>query len=103
MKRLYTRLESVAAQARPDTIVRQGKTLRLEPLPPTVYDYRNQAWVRDGKYIGCSHPPSMDCGCFSRDHAGETLSGAQVYRLRVAEAENKSFLEANGQHLQRLV
>ena len=86
-----------------DTIVRQGKTLRLEPLPPTVYDYRNQAWVQDGKYIGCSHPASMDCGCFSRDHAGETLSGAQVYRLRVAEAENKSFLEANGQHLQRLV
>ena len=86
-----------------DTIVRQGKTLRLEPLPPTVYDYRNQAWVQDGKYIGCSHPASMDCGCFSRDHAGETLSAATAHRLQVAEAENNSFLEANGQHLQRLV
>lgn len=35
------------------------------------FDYTNQAWVRDGKYIACGHPAEMDCGCYGRDHAGE--------------------------------
>lgn len=35
------------------------------------YDYDNQAWVVDGKYIRCGHPDSMSCGCYGRLHAGE--------------------------------
>lgn len=35
------------------------------------YDYTNQAWVLDGKYVRCGHPESMDCGCYSREHDGE--------------------------------
>lgn len=35
------------------------------------YDYDNQAWVIDGKYVRCGHPESMKCGCYSRKHAGE--------------------------------
>ena len=88
------------------TIVCQGKPLRLEPLPRLVFDYRHQAWVEDGKYMGCNHPASIDCGCFARDHAGEILSAAQVHRLQIAEAENKAYIaemEAHGTHLQRLV
>jgi len=34
------------------------------------YDYKNQAWVLGGKYIACGHP-RIDCGCWSRMHAGE--------------------------------
>ena len=33
------------------------------------YDYKNQAWVRHGKYQNCGHPPDMDCGCYGREHA----------------------------------
>lgn len=35
------------------------------------YDYTNQAWVVDGKYVRCGHLESMDCGCYGRVHAGE--------------------------------
>lgn len=35
------------------------------------YDYDRQAWVKAGKYLDCSHPASMDCRCYGRQHAGE--------------------------------
>jgi len=40
------------------------------------YDYVNQAWVLDGKYIACGHPAEMKCNCYGRIHKGkETLEG----------------------------
>lgn len=38
------------------------------------YDYRNQAWVVDGRYVACSHPASMKCDCYGTMHAGELLA-----------------------------
>src|SRR6266851_8669088 len=35
------------------------------------YDYENQAWVVDGKYVRCGHPETMKCGCYGRKHEGE--------------------------------
>lgn len=35
------------------------------------YDYNNQAWVRDGKYVACGHPDDMECTCYGRVHEGE--------------------------------
>jgi hypothetical protein len=35
------------------------------------YDYQNQAWVQDGKYIRCGHPDSMNCKCYGKMHEGE--------------------------------
>lgn len=35
------------------------------------YDYENQAWVMDGKYIRCGHQEVVDCGCYGRIHVGE--------------------------------
>ena len=35
------------------------------------YDYKNQAWVKDGVYVRCGHPEEMDCGCYGRLHEGE--------------------------------
>ncbi len=35
------------------------------------YDYENQAWVKDGKYVRCGHPEEMNCGCYGREHEGE--------------------------------
>ena len=38
------------------------------------YDYENQAWVKEGKYIRCGHPDSMNCNCYGRLNEGkETL------------------------------
>jgi len=34
------------------------------------YDYENQAWVIDGKYVNCGHPEGT-CRCFGRLHKGE--------------------------------
>ena len=35
------------------------------------FDYQNQAWVKDGKYIKCGHPESMNCNCYGNIHEGE--------------------------------
>lgn len=37
----------------------------------TQYDYKNQAWVVDGKYADCAHPQAMNCGCFGRVNKGK--------------------------------
>ena len=34
------------------------------------YDYENQAWLKDGKYIKCGH--TNDCECYGKKHEGET-------------------------------
>jgi hypothetical protein len=38
------------------------------------FDYENQAWVENGKYLRCGHPDPMDCGCFGRLHEGESVT-----------------------------
>lgn len=37
----------------------------------TKYDYTNQAWVVDGKYVRCGHLP-VNCPCYGTVHEGET-------------------------------
>lgn len=39
------------------------------------YDYENQAWVENGKYIRCGHPANMDCKCYGKTHDGENTPG----------------------------
>lgn len=43
----------------------------LPDAPTCSFDYENQAWVVDGRYVSCGHPETMKCGCFGRIHAGE--------------------------------
>lgn len=38
---------------------------------PEEYDYKNQAWVRNGRYVRCGHADEMNCGCYGREHEGE--------------------------------
>lgn len=40
------------------------------------YDYKNQAWVRDGKYIRCGHPGV--CSCYGKAHEGEKCEVSEV-------------------------
>ena len=35
------------------------------------YDYENQAWVINGRYVRCGHLEKMDCQCFGKIHEGE--------------------------------
>lgn len=39
----------------------------------TQYDYVNQCWIVDGLIKDCSHPASMPCGCYGREHKGEAI------------------------------
>lgn len=41
------------------------------------YDYVNQCWVINGIIDKCYHPKTMDCGCYSRKHAGEKTTCKQ--------------------------
>jgi hypothetical protein len=38
------------------------------------FDYQNQSWVIDGRYVDCGHRESMKCGCYGRIHKGEEVS-----------------------------
>jgi len=49
-----------------------GSRLAPTPTEPT-FDYERQAWIKDGKYVRCGHPESMDCGCYGRLHEGEAV------------------------------
>jgi len=36
------------------------------------FDYTNQAWIMDGRYIRCGH--ITDCNCFGKSHHGEPIN-----------------------------
>lgn len=42
-----------------------------------IYDYKNQAWTENGKYVRCGHPVSMNCQCYGRLHQGESINHQQ--------------------------
>jgi hypothetical protein len=35
------------------------------------YDYTNQAWLVDGRYVACNHPEAMQCLCYGKLNAGK--------------------------------
>ena len=35
------------------------------------YDYKNQAWIADGRYVRCGHPEHLNCNCYGKTHEGE--------------------------------
>ena len=39
------------------------------------YDYVNQAWVFNGKYVKCGHPETMNCQCYGKLHEGQSVKG----------------------------
>lgn len=49
------------------------------------FDYINQSWVKEGRYITCGHPETMTCDCYGRIHHGETT---QPGRLDGSEPED---------------
>jgi len=35
------------------------------------FDYKNQAWVKNGLYVRCGHPENVNCNCYGKRHEGE--------------------------------
>jgi hypothetical protein len=63
--------------------------LRTHALTGTWFDYGNQAWIVDGRYQDCNHPPTKwccwaataawkPCGCYGRAHVGELVTPETV-------------------------
>jgi hypothetical protein len=51
----------------------RGHNLRQHATDDTlVYDYANQAWVENGKYVRCGH--TEPCSCYGRIHEGEPVT-----------------------------
>ena len=41
----------------------------------TAFDYENQAWIVDGRYVRCGHKD--ECGCYGKLHEGQTPAEAE--------------------------
>ena len=69
-------------------VVRNGRLI-------SGYDYINQSWVVDGKYVKCGH---TECNCYGRLHAGENtpVEGAynSKYKTVARTPKKKSILDA---------
>lgn len=63
----------------------QVPIVNIPPVSGSHYDYENQAWTLDGKYIACEHPKSMHCDCYGTRHAGEI---APIENLPTATESN---------------
>ena len=48
------------------------EAVKKEILSRHCFDYDKQVWIKDGVYVRCGHPDSMNCHCYGKDHAGET-------------------------------
>lgn len=46
---------------------------RIEEIEDIYFDYKNQVWVVNGKYVDCGHPSEMNCECFGRLYADESV------------------------------
>jgi hypothetical protein len=44
------------------------------------YDYKNRAWVINGKYVKCGHPNTMDCNCYGKIHEGKDTESYEIIR-----------------------
>jgi hypothetical protein len=60
------------------------------------YDYENQAWIQDGRYIRCGHPAAMNCGCYGKLHEGEKAQPAAASEGNAPRYEIKRMLEPQG-------
>lgn len=40
----------------------------------TTFDYENQAWIVDGRYVRCGH--EAECECYGKIHEGEKPAAA---------------------------
>ncbi len=56
-------------------------------LPPIIYDYDKQSYVRHGRWVDCGHPEAMECECYGRLHHGERLTPGDINRLETANQD----------------
>jgi hypothetical protein len=49
------------------------------------FDYTHQAWVVAGRYSDCGHEEGRMCGCYGREHKGDSPTSAIVRQYRDAD------------------
>jgi hypothetical protein len=55
-----------------NTTERHNETVEITKGIKTIsFDYENQAWVINGRYVRCGHPDHMNCQCYGKVHEGE--------------------------------
>lgn len=64
----FTAVVRIAAE----DIRRLNAAVEVKQPSRNGYDYKNQAWVVDGRYERCAHSDD-GCGCYGRQHAGEPV------------------------------
>lgn len=52
-------------------MTRQSDNQHVNNTLHNGYDYDNQAWIINGKYVRCGHPQEMNCNCYGRLYEGE--------------------------------
>lgn len=67
------------------------------------FDYENQAWVDNGRYVSCGHPEAMSCNCYGRLHEGEETTHYNPFkdfqlkkRTIIKQHDNKLLVKVEG-------
>jgi hypothetical protein len=47
----------------------------------TGFDYTNQAWVQNGRYVRCGHLDEHNCKCFGKINQGRRPSAAVIREM----------------------
>lgn len=77
-------------------MARKGNDTYKNGLLFDGYDYENQSWIVEGKYIRCGHPEEMDCECFGKIHEGQTVLEVQFIQQMDKDNEAMRDYVANG-------
>jgi hypothetical protein len=72
----------------------------VSPVSGSHYDYVNQAWTLDGKYVVCAHPDSPHCDCYGSKHAGEF---APIENLPTAQESSENPRESSVDWVQQYI
>ena len=49
------------------------------------FDYEVQAWVENGKYVSCGHPPYFDCHCYGKMNEGKETESKEDQIISIKE------------------
>jgi len=51
------------------------------------FDYDNQAWIQNDRYLRCHHPAEMNCQCYGRLHNGELADAETINNIATTQPQ----------------
>ena len=70
-----------------DTLARDGILVDANGLG---YDYANQTWIKNGRFISCDHPENMNCQCYGKLHYGELVTSPKNNLIPIPQERGKA-------------